>query len=182
MGDSRSQSRRLSLRAPLSPSPYIFIIPHFCGFVKRFSKKFATFLEKAFIQEKIQFLFTSCRLGFLHRPNLLTHTSCPLDIYIIPQFSMFVKPFLKKTWKKFFCLWCDLNAHHPVANPTKGTDHREGNTNRTRGVAHTGESPPPRLTLCLLYLYYNIKKRFCQPLFKNFFYLFHPTFPSLYTL
>ena len=101
MGGSRSQSRRLSLRAPLSPSPYIYIIPHFCGFVKRFSKKFATFLEKAFVQEKVQFLFTSCRLGFLHRPNLLTHTSCPLDTYIIPHFSVFVKGFFKSFWKIF---------------------------------------------------------------------------------
>ena len=103
MGGSRSQSRRLSLRAPLSPSPYIYIIPHFCGFVKRFSKKFATFLEKAFVQEKVQFLFTSCRLGFLHRPNLLTRTSCPLDTYIIPQFNVFVKSFLKKLDKNFVC-------------------------------------------------------------------------------
>jgi len=56
---------------------YIYIIPYFVVFVKRFSKKSATFLEKVFIQEKVQFLFTSCRLGFLHRPNLLTHTSYP---------------------------------------------------------------------------------------------------------
>lgn len=60
-----------------APLPYIYIIPYFVVFVKRFSKKFATFLEKVFIQEKVQFLFTSCRLGFLHRPNLLTHTSYP---------------------------------------------------------------------------------------------------------
>ena len=84
-----------------APLPYTYIIPHFCGFVKRFSKEFATFLEKAFVQEKVQFLFTSCRRRFLHRPNLLTRTSCPLDTYIIPHFSVFVKRFLKYFSKIF---------------------------------------------------------------------------------
>jgi len=97
--------------------PYIYIISHFVVFVKRFSKKFATFLEKAFVQEKVQFLFTSCRLGFLHRPNLLTHTSCPLDTYIIPHFVIFVKRFLKIFQKTFSRLTAHTYCASLIARP-----------------------------------------------------------------
>lgn len=55
-----------------------FTLYHTLWYLSRgFLKNLQLFLEKAFVQEKVQFLFTSCRLGFLHRPNLLTHTSYP---------------------------------------------------------------------------------------------------------
>ena len=57
---------------------YIYIIPHFCGFVKRFAKNFFNFFQKAYRK-----FFT---LG-------LSLLLAPLDIIIIPYSHSFVNSF-----------------------------------------------------------------------------------------
>ena len=60
-------------------------------------------------------------------------------------------------FKKNFCWRCGSNAHHPIADSTKDTNHRWENLIRTGGVAYLGilryqSTPSVFYTLIITYL------------------------------